>query len=127
MKKILVVEDERSVRQAICFELEDNGYEVIYASNYQEAVVALKAFQCDAVISDLFLGKDNGIQLLNIINGRPRKVPFIAITAFPESELATQARLLLKDCFLEKPFSAPILIDKVQQLLACKVNQIAVG
>ena len=124
MKKILVVEDERSVRQAICFELEDNGYEVIYASNYQEAVTALKAFKCDVVISDIFLGKDNGIQLLNLINRKSCKVPFIGITAFPEAELATKAKSILKDCFLEKPFAVPILIDKVQELLSasCEIN-----
>ena len=114
MAKILVVEDERSVRQAICFELEDDGYEVVPVSNYPEAISAYRAFGCDMVISDIFLNKGDGIQLMNMIN---KKIPFIAISAFPESKLATHAKSILKDRFFEKPFYAPLLKEKVLELL----------
>ena len=117
MAKILVVDDERSVRQAICFELEDDGFEVFHASDYSEAISAYRAFGCDMVISDIFLNKGDGIQLMNMINEDKKEVPFIAITAFPESELASQAKLILKDRFFEKPFYTPLLKEKVFELL----------
>jgi CheY-like chemotaxis protein len=117
MAKILVVDDERSVRQAICFELEDDGYEVFHASDYSEAISAYRAFNCDIIISDIFLSKGDGIQLMNMIKNDKKEIPFIAITAFPDSELASQAKSILKDRFFEKPFYAPLLKKKIFELL----------
>jgi len=117
MAKILVVDDERSVRQAICFELEEDGYEVFHASDYSEAISTYRAFNCDMVISDIFLDKGDGIQLMNMINNDEKEIPFIAISAFPDSELASQAKSILKDRFFEKPFYAPLLKKKIFELL----------
>ena len=114
MARILVVDDERAVRQAICFELEDDGYEVFHASDYLEAISVYHAYNCDMIITDIFLNKGNGIQLMNMINKDKKEVPFIAISAFPDSKLASQAKLILKDRFFEKPFyiTIPVYFDK---------------
>jgi DNA-binding NtrC family response regulator len=117
MAKILVVDDERSVREAIRFELEDDGYEVFHASDCIEAISVYHAFNCDMIIADIFLNKGNGIQLMNLINKDKKEVPFIAITAFPDSQLASQAKSILKDRFFEKPFYAPLLKKKIFELL----------
>ena len=53
--KILIVDNERSVRQALCFELEDAGYDVIHASDYQEAMDLYHISGADMVITDIFL------------------------------------------------------------------------
>ena len=117
MANILIVEDERSVRQALRFEFEDEGYEVLYATDYPEAVSAFNAFDCDMVISDLFLSQGDGIQFLDLVKNAEKHVPFIAMTAFPETKLATKAKSLLKDRFFVKPFDTRVIKDKVNEIL----------
>ena len=122
MANILIVEDERSVRQALRFEFEDEGYEVLYATDYPEAVSAFNAFDCDMVISDLFLSQGDGIQFLDLVKNNEKHVPFIAITAFPETKLATKAKSLLKDRFFVKPFYTSAIKEKVNEILKSGSN-----
>ena len=117
MAKILIIEDERSIRQALRFELEEEGHEIFYASDYAEAVSSFLAFDCDLIISDLFLDEGNGLQILNLLNQENKKIPFIGMTAFPETKLGIKARSMLKDRFFAKPFLAPILKAKVNEVL----------
>ena len=122
MATVLIVEDERSIRQALRVELEDAGHEVIYAEDYNEAVSAFKTFNCDVVISDLFLGKGDGVQLLNLVSNEDAKIPFIGITAFPETTLAYKAKTVLKDRLLINPFQSPLIREKVNTILAQGVS-----
>ena len=113
MSKILLLEDVRSVRQALRFELEDEGHDVIDVDSFPEAISASKAFKCDLIISDLFLKEGNGMQLLK----QTRKTPFIGITAFPDAKLSVKAKTILKDRLLKKPFPISDLINKVNEVL----------
>jgi DNA-binding response OmpR family regulator len=122
MASILIVEDERSIRQAIQFELNDVGYEVHCACNFQEALSALRAFEYDLIISDIYLDDGNGVELMNIARKMNKQVPFIAITAFPESELAIQVKQVLKDRFFEKPFYAEQIKTKTREILKGNYN-----
>jgi DNA-binding response OmpR family regulator len=114
MLNILVVAEERSIRQAIKFELEDEGFIVIDVNNYQDALSAFNAFKCALVISDISNEKENGIRLLN----RFKDEPFIAITTFPDSFLGKKARSVLKDRLIEKPFPIKLLISKVHETIS---------
>ena len=118
MAKILIVEDERSIRQALRFELEDQGYEVGDASDYSEALSAIRAFDYDLVISDIYLNNGDGVQLIRNAYEDKKDVPFIGMTAFPSSELAQKAKLILKDRFFEKPFLASAIKEKVDEVLS---------
>ncbi len=119
MFRVLLVEDERSILKALSFELEDDGYEVLHASNYQEAACYISAFECDLIISDLFFGSKSGdgIQLLNQVKQGEREIPFIAMTAFPETNLAFQAKKMLHDRFFVKPFHVRQLRQKISEIL----------
>ena len=122
MAKILIVEDERSIRQALRFELEEQGYEVGDASDYSEAVSALRAFDYDLVISDIYLNNGDGVQLIRTTYDEKKDVPFIGMSAFPTSDLAQKARLILKDRFFEKPFLASAIKDKVDEVLNVRAS-----
>ena len=113
MTNILVVCEERSIRQAIKFELEDEGFIVIDVNNYEDALSAFNAFKCTLVISDISDEKANGKRLLN----RFKDEPFIALTTFPDSLLGKQAKSILKDRFFEKPFPIKHLISKVHETI----------
>jgi len=117
MAKILVVEDERSVRQALLFELIDEGHDVHSASGFEEAASAMRAFRYDVVVSDIFLDDGNGVQLMELARKMNKPTPFIVISAYPDSELAQQVKMLLKDRFLEKPFHSRTLMKKVGEVL----------
>ena len=117
MAKILIVEDERSIRQALRFEFEDLGYDVGFASDFKEAVSAIRAFDYDLIISDLYLSDGDGVQLMRNTFDDKKNVPFIGMTAFPSSDLARRARLILKDRFFEKPFCTTDLRAKVDEVL----------
>ena len=122
MAKILIVEDERSIRQALRFELEDQGYEVGDASDYSEALSAIRAFDYDLVISDIYLNNGDAVQLIRNVYEDKKDVPFIGMTAFPSSELAQKAKLILKDRFFEKPFLASAIKDKVHEVLSISTS-----
>ena len=122
MAKILIVEDERSIRQALRFELEDQGYEVGDASDYSEALSAIRAFDYDLVISDIYLNNGDGVQLIRNAYEEKKDIPFIGITAFPTSELALKAKLILKDRFFEKPFLASAIKEKVDEVLSVSTS-----
>jgi CheY-like chemotaxis protein len=117
MARILIVEDERSIREALRFELEDDGFEVMDAIDFSEAVNACNAFSYDLIISDLYLQKGNGIELFHLIKQGTKPVPFILITAFPGTDLASKAKSILKDCFFEKPFGTLKLKEKISEIL----------
>jgi len=121
MARLLVVEDERSIRQALCFELEDEGYEVYAASGYSEALSILNALPFDCIISDVFLENGNGALLMNHIRKNYRALPFIGITANPDAELAVQLKSVLKDRFFVKPFLFPQLKKKIGEVLKLKM------
>jgi DNA-binding NtrC family response regulator len=122
MAKILIVEDERSIRQALRFELEDQGYEVGDAADYSEALSAMRAFDFDLVISDIYLNNGDGVQLIRNAYDDKKDVPFIGMTAFPSSDLAQKAKLILKDRFFEKPFLASTIKAKVDEVLGVRVS-----
>ena len=117
MAKILVVEDERSVRQALMFELMDEGYIVHGTSGFEEAASAIRAFRYDIIISDIFLDDGNGVQLMELARKMSKPTPFIVISAYTESDLARQVKTILKDRFFEKPFHSYSLLKKVGEVL----------
>ncbi len=122
MRKILIVEDERSIRQALRFEFEDLGYDVGFASDFNEAMSAIRAFDYDIVISDLYLNNGDGVQLMRNTYDDKKDVPFIGMTAFPTSDLARRAKLILKDRFFEKPFCAAAIKNKVDEVLSVSIS-----
>lgn len=113
MTNILLVVEERSIRQAIKFELESEGFIIIDVDNYIDALSAYNAFKCDLVISDISDDEGSGKHLLN----RFKNIPFLALSAFPDSRISIQARAILKDRFFVKPFPINSLTDKVREIM----------
>jgi DNA-binding response OmpR family regulator len=115
--RILIVDDERSIRQALRFELEDEGYEIHYAADFEEALSSIRVFDIDMVITDVYLGDGDGIQLMERMGRINKNLTFIVISAFPESDLSVRAKEILNDRFYEKPFIMPDFKRKVNELL----------
>jgi two-component system response regulator PilR (NtrC family) len=102
--RILIVDDELSMREFLSILLEREGYEVVVASNADEALGHLEGSFFDLVISDVQMPGLNGIELL----ARTKKVApdtaVLMITAFSTSEQAVEAMKLGAYDYITKPF-----------------------
>lgn len=84
MKKILVVDDEESIRELYRAELAEEGYEVDLAGDGLQALRRLDAFRPDLVTLDVKMPGIDGIETLRRIRERHPTVPVILVTAFGE-------------------------------------------
>jgi CheY-like chemotaxis protein len=113
-KRILVVDDEPQVADTIRMVLKMGGHQVEVAQAADRALDLFKASRHDLVISDLSLGKMDGLELARLIRELVPKQPIVLITAYAESVRLQNERLGNVDYILGKPFS----IDQLQEILA---------
>lgn len=102
--RILVVDDEASLREVLTIMLQREGYEVESAANGAEAQARLQECAFDLVISDIKMPKVSGLQLLNFIREQAPETMVIMITAFSTSEEAVEAMKLGAFDYITKPF-----------------------
>ncbi len=116
---VLVIEDEKEIRDLVRYNLERAGYRVTTAADGERGLEALFAARPDAVVLDLMLPGQNGLEVLRELRGEPltRDVPVIVLTA----RGAEMDKLLGfengADDYLTKPFSVRELIARVKALL----------
>ena len=115
-RRILLVEDEKNIRDAVAAYLERAGYWVPPAADGQEAVDAFSLHQFDLVILDLMLPRLPGEKVCRIIRDTS-DVPIIMLTAKGEVEDRIVGLELGADDYLIKPFSPRELVARVRALL----------
>ena len=83
MKKILVVEDEASIRVNLALMLKGEGYEVESAENGRDGIEHAKSFGPDLIVSDVMMPELDGFGMLKALRADPRgaDTPFIFLTA----------------------------------------------
>ncbi|MGD0216088.1 MAG: response regulator [Desulfobaccales bacterium] len=84
MKKILVADDEMSIRLLYSEELKEEGYEVYMASNGREAVELVDKIPLDLVILDIKMPEMDGIEALRQIKEKRPDLPVVLSTAYGE-------------------------------------------
>lgn len=84
MKKILVADDEMSIRLLYSEELKEEGYEVYMASNGREALEMVEKIPLDLVILDIKMPEMDGIEALRQIKEKRPELPVILSTAYGE-------------------------------------------
>ena len=115
-RRILLVEDEKAIRDAVAAYFERAGYWVTPAADGQEAVDAFSLHQFDLVILDLMLPRLPGEKVCRIIRDTS-DVPIIMLTAKGEVEDRIVGLELGADDYLIKPFSPRELVARVRALL----------
>ena len=121
MKRILVVEDELSISNLVCYNLEQAGYRVAAAFDGDEALQLVESFCPQLVTLDLLLPWQSGWQVLDTIRHHPRKqtamLPIIVLSALSSPQLRDDLhRCGVRHC-LSKPFSVSELCLLVNTLL----------
>ena len=118
--KVLVVDDQNSVRQITRMTLEEIGFRTIHeAENGVQAMETASLQPLDLIISDYNMPEMDGLGLLRAVRGHPvvRKVPFILLTGRGDRELVVKAAQAGVNNYLVKPFTAAILREKIEQVM----------
>ena len=113
---ILVVDDEKHTREGLRQSLEEN-FDIYLASNAQEALSALNADHIDLVLTDLRLGADNGMALIERILERPKPPICILMTAYGSIATAVDAMRRGAYDFVTKPVNIDELEIKITRAI----------
>lgn len=114
--RVLVVEDDESLRAALCDTIQYGGYQVVAASNGVEALKSLESERIDLVISDVQMDVMDGHTLLRNVKSLRPELPFVLITAHGSITRAVEAMREGATDYLLKPFEAEVLLEMVSRL-----------
>jgi DNA-binding NtrC family response regulator len=121
--KILLVEDERDVRETIKLQLEDEGHEVSEAESGSDALALAESLSFDIVLTDVMIPGINGIELVQQMNQLASRPVMIVMTGYGSVEMAVNAIKAGAFDFLSKPFSVDVLSATVASALRVKLLQ----
>ncbi len=113
--RILVVDDERSMRELLAIVLRREGYDVLLAENGRAAVELLGREAVDLLISDIKMPDLSGVEVLRAAKKIDQDILGIMITAFASTETAVEAMRLGACDYLSKPFDIDLLKMKVRE------------
>ncbi len=118
-KAILVVDDEKSIRELVKFNLESRGFKVIEAADGEEALNLVKTMAPDLIILDLMLPKIDGLEVCRILKGDPstKKLPIIMLTALGDEIDKIVGLEMGADDYITKPFSPRELVARVRAVM----------
>ncbi|MFV1976507.1 MAG: sigma-54-dependent transcriptional regulator, partial [Candidatus Scalindua sp.] len=114
-KTILITDDDESLRRVIEYNLSNQGYRLLLASNGEEALNIFKSEDVDIVVTDIKMEKMDGLKLLENIRRLNSNALVIMITAYGSVETAVKAMKLGAYDYITKPFDRDelqIMIEK---------------
>ena len=113
MAKVLVVDDEKSVRVTLREFLRNDGHEVWVAEDADKAMAMLAAEDFDVVVTDIIMPKVTGVSLLKSIKEKSPHVQVILMTGEPTVETASEAVRARAFDYLTKPIGKEQLLKTV--------------
>jgi two-component system response regulator AtoC len=123
MPKVLVVDDEESVRQMLKDVLENDGYKVLLSADGRDAIKKINEMTPEAVLLDIRMSETDGMAVLEIIRKTGNMVPIILMTAFGTTDMAIQAMQAGAFDYIIKPFNLDELVLTVRK--AVSMQQLA--
>ena len=117
--EILVIDDNADIRFLICNILQEKGYTVRSAANYEQALNEINVKLPDLAIIDIKLDKSDkdGIDLLKLLMNKNKSLPVIMISGHANVKVAVDAIRIGAYEFVEKPFSSEKLLNYVKRAL----------
>ncbi len=116
-RRILVIDDEKSIRETLSAILTDEGYAVTAVESGEEGLRRLTEESYDLVFLDVWLRDRDGLSLLEATDGRRRDVPVVMISGHANVETAVRAVRLGAYDFLEKPLSLDRVVLTAQKAI----------
>lgn len=115
--RILVVEDDGALAQALSDTLRLSGYEVMRATDGEQALACLERAKADMVLTDVQMRPMDGHTLLRHLRSRFHDMPVVVMTAYGTVAQAVDAMKLGAVDYLAKPFEVEDLLRKVERFL----------
>jgi len=119
MTKILAVDDSASMRQMVSFTLQGAGYEVVEASDGQDALNKAKQNQVDLVLSDVNMPVMDGISLIKQLRTLPnyKFVPILMLTTESAGDKKSEGKAAGATGWIVKPFNPDQLLNTIKKVL----------
>jgi DNA-binding response OmpR family regulator len=119
MAKILIAEDERDIRDLIAFTLRFAGYEVITASNGEEALEMAPKVNPDLILMDVRMPRMTGYEACKLMKADPdlKNIPIVFLTARGQESEIQQGLEAGAEEYLLKPFAPDQLTNRVKAIL----------
>ena len=115
-KTILIVEDEQNIVDILSFNLSREGYDTLEAYDGKTGLQLALEQNPDLILLDLMLPKINGFGVCELIR-QQSQVPVIMLTALDSEEQQLKGFGMDIDDYVTKPFSMPVLLEKIRVIL----------
>ena len=122
--RILIVDDEESIRKALRLTLSKAGYDVVEAADGGKGIEAIGAddnpLMVDVIICDIRMPKINGLEAIAFFRQQYPSVPVLVLTGYPDFQLATGLLRQGVVDYLVKPADKDALIAAVERAMECR-------
>jgi two-component system NtrC family response regulator len=115
--KILLADDDDSLRRVLEFQLQEAGFSVLTAKNGAEAFDIFSNGEIDCLITDWRMPQMSGLELLQRVNAASGETPVVVITAFGDVETAVEAMRGGAFDFISKPFNRDAILLTIEKAL----------
>ncbi len=117
-KKILAVDDSKTMREMVSFTLKGAGYEVMEAEDGKAALEALTGAKVDAVITDLNMPNMNGFELIRQLRANPayKFTPILMLTTEGDDSKKQEGKAAGATGWIVKPFNPEKLVEVVKKV-----------
>ena len=118
-KRLIVVEDSVSVREAVVFALSRSGYDVLSASNGLEAMVILERNRIDLLLTDYHMPEMNGLDLIRWVRQKKiyKHLPILVLTTEGQRDVIMEARNAGATGWIQKPFAIEKLVQTIRRFI----------
>jgi two-component system alkaline phosphatase synthesis response regulator PhoP len=116
-RRLLVVEDDPTLRQALTFNLTREGYEVTSAADGEAALEAARSERLDLVLLDVMLPGMSGVGVLRVLRREGVTTPVIILSAKGDEIDRVVGLKVGADDYVAKPFSRPELLARIEAVL----------
>lgn len=117
MKTVLIVDDEKNIRETLKDVLEDEGYKIFLAEDGKQALDILKLTAVDVVLLDLWLPEIGGMEVLNRVKEKYSDIEIIIISGHGTIDTAVRATKIGAFDFIEKPLSIERVLNVVDHAI----------
>jgi len=122
--RILIVDDEESIRKALRLTLSKAGYDVVEADDGAEGIEAIGAddnpLMVDVIICDIRMPKINGLEAIAFFRQQYPSVPVLVLTGYPDIQLATNLLRQGVVDYMENPAEKDARIAAGERAMACR-------